>query len=145
MLRFTWAVNRHAFREVPVDKIYCYNQRHASLAVSDFTAYAYAMMTPVDELLEIMRQVDRDAPNLQPNRFNPNETPIEREGSRYGTLVIARHDKQCNRYMDDLALQVSNAVMGVSDPGKSLTKFIRNIEARVFASVQSVLDESNIH
>ena len=61
-----------------MDKIYRYNQRHASLAMSDYTAYAYAMMTPVDELLEIMRQVDRDAPSLEPNRFHPNKTPIER-------------------------------------------------------------------
>ena len=53
------------------------------------------------------------------------------------TLVIACHEKQRNRYMDDLALQVSNAVMAASDPGESLTKFIRNIEARVFADMQS--------
>ena len=39
--------------------------------------------------------------------------------------------------MDDLALQVSNAVMGASDPPEALTKFIRNIEARVFADMQS--------
>ena len=37
----------------------------------------------------------------------------------------------------DVALQVSNAVMGASDPGESLTKFICNIEARVFADMQS--------
>ena len=35
------------------------------------------------------------------------------------------------------ALQVSNAVMGASDPSKTLTKFIRNIEVRVFADMQS--------
>ena len=80
---------------------------------------------------------DRKAPHLEPNRFHPNKTPIEREGSCYGTLVIARHEKQRKRYMDDLALQVSNAVMAASDPGESLTKFIRNIEARVFADMQS--------
>ena len=67
--------------------------------------FSHAMMTPVDELLEIMPQVDRDAPGLEPNRFNLNETPIECEGSRYGTLVIARHKKQHNRYMDDLAFK----------------------------------------
>ena len=38
--------------------------------------------------------------------------------------------------MDDLALQVSNAVMGASDPPEALTKFICNIEARVFADMQ---------
>ena len=84
-----------------------------------------------------MQQVDWDASGLEPNRFNLNETPFEREGSHYGTLVVARHKKQRNRYMDDLALQVSNAVMGATDPPEALTKFIRNIEARVFADMQS--------
>ena len=74
---------------------------------------------------------------LKPGRYNRNKNPLEREGSRYRTLVIARHEKQRNRYLDDLALQVSNAVMGASDPGESLTKFICKIEARVFADMQS--------
>ena len=126
-----------AFRNAQVHMIDRYNQRHAALARSDFTAYAYTMMTPVDELLEIMLQVDREAPGLEPNRFHPNDTPIQLEGNRYGTLVVARHEKQCNRYMDDLALQVSEAVMTAGDPGESFTKFIRNIEARVFADMQS--------
>ena len=52
-------------------------------------------------------------------------------------MVVARHMKQRNRYMDDLTLQVSNAVMGASDPSEALTKFIRTIEARVFADMQS--------
>ena len=52
-------------------------------------------------------------------------------------LVVAYHDKQRNRHMDELALQVSNVVMAATDPGESLTKFIRNIEARVFAYMQS--------
>ena len=39
--------------------------------------------------------------------------------------------------MDDLALQVSNAVMGATDPPDALTKFIRNIEALVFVDMQS--------
>ena len=39
--------------------------------------------------------------------------------------------------MDDLDLQVSNAVMGACDPPAALTKFIRSIEARVFAGMQS--------
>ena len=54
-----------------------------------------------------MRQVDWEAPNLEPNHYHPNETPVERKGSVYGTLVIARHEKQRSRYMDDLALQVT--------------------------------------
>ena len=74
----------------------------------------------VDELLEIMRQVDCDAPGLEPNCFNLNETPIERKGSHYGMLVVARYEKQRNRYMDDLALQVSNAVMGATDSPRRL-------------------------
>ena len=45
--------------------------------------------------------------------------------------------KQRNHYMDDLALQVSNAVMAASDPPSALTKFIRNIEAGFFADMQS--------
>ena len=129
--------DQQEFREVPVNRIFCYNQRHASLASSDFTTYASAMMTPVQELLEMMRQVDWEAPNLRPNRFHLNDTPLELEASRYGTLVVERHKKQRNRYMDDLSLQVSDAVMATSDPGETLTKFIRRIEARVFAEMQS--------
>ena len=52
----------------------------------------------------------------EPNPFRPKKTPLERKGSHYGTLVVVRHTKQRNRYMDDLALQVSNAVMAASDP-----------------------------
>ena len=39
--------------------------------------------------------------------------------------------------MDDLSLQVSDAVMAESEPDEALTKFIRRIEARVFAEMQS--------
>ena len=39
--------------------------------------------------------------------------------------------------MDDLALQVSNAVIAASDPPNALTKFICNIEERIFADMQS--------
>ena len=39
--------------------------------------------------------------------------------------------------MDGLALQVSNAIMQETYPSESLTKFIRNIEARVFACMQT--------
>ena len=129
--------DRQEFREVRVDKIFRYNQRHATLGRSDFTAYAFAMMTPVEELLEMMRQVDREAPNLTPNRFRPDDTPLDLEASRYGTLVVERHEKQRNHYLDNLSLQVSDAVMATSDPGETLTKFIRRIEARVFAEMQS--------
>ena len=65
------------------------NQRHASLLESDFTAACYATMTPKEELIKIMKQVDQDAPNLEPNPFHPKEMPLEREGSHYGKLVIA--------------------------------------------------------
>ena len=95
------------------------------------------MMTPVEELLEMMRQVDREAPNLRPNRFHPNDTPLELQASCYGRLVVERHEKQRNRYMDDLALQVSDAVMATSDPGESLTNFICKVEAWIFADMQS--------
>ena len=96
--------DREEFRDAPDDMIACYNHRHAALATGDFMAYAYAMMTPVDELIKIMQQVDREAPGLRPNRFHPNNTPIQLEGSCYGTLVVVYHNKQCNHYMDDLAL-----------------------------------------
>ena len=129
--------SRHEFRELPVDRILRCNQRHALLAQSDFTAYAFAMMTPVEKLLEMMRQVDREAPNLRPTRFRPNDTPLQLQGSRYGTLVVERHERQRNRYMDDLSLQVLDAVMAESEPDEALTKFIRRIEARVFAEMQS--------
>ena len=82
------------FRDAPDDMIARYNHRHAALATGDFTAYAYAMMTPVDALIKIMRQVGREAPGLRPNRFHLNDTPIQLEGSRYGMLVVAYHDKQ---------------------------------------------------
>ena len=50
----------------------------------------------------------------------------------------ARHKDQRNRYMDDLALQVSsNADMGACNPPDALTKFIRNIEGQIFAEMQS--------
>ena len=46
--------------------------------------------------------------------------------------------------MDDLAFQTSDAVMASDDRPTALTKFIRNIEARVFASMQSApLQELN--
>ena len=63
--------------------------------------------------------------------------PLEREGSHHGKLVVARHMKQHNQYMDDLALQVSNAVIAASNPQNVHTKFIRNIETRVLADMQS--------
>ena len=50
--------DREEFRDAPDDMIARYNHRHSALATGDFTAYAYAMMTPVDELIKIMRQVD---------------------------------------------------------------------------------------
>ena len=98
-----------------MDTLGRYSQRHASLVEDDITAGCYATMTPKEELIEIMKQVDRDAPNLQPNPFRPNDTPLHREGSHYGSLVVDCHTKQRNRYMDDLALQVWNAVMGARD------------------------------
>ena len=62
---------------------------------------------------------------------------VEHEGSRYGRLVVAYHDKQRERNMDGLALQVSNAIMQETYPSEALTKFICNIEARVFACMQT--------
>ena len=91
------------------------------------------MITPVDKLIKIMRQVDREAPNLKPNMFHPRMTPIQLEGSRYGKLIVAHHEKEHDLYLDGLALQASNAIMQESDPAKVLTKFIRNMESRVFA------------
>ena len=124
-------------RDMPLDTLRRYNNRHTSLLVSNFTAACYAVMSPMGEVIKIMKQVDRDAPNLKPNPFCSNETPLALEGSHYGKLVVTQHTKQRNQYMDDLALQVSNAAMASSDPPNALTKFIRNVEGRVFADMQS--------
>ena len=99
------------FSDMSFDTLRGYNNRHASLLVSNFTVACYAVMAPKGELIKIMKQVDRDAPNLKPNPFRPNETPLQLEGSHYEKLVVERHTKQRNQYMDDLALQVSNAAM----------------------------------
>ena len=47
------------------------------------------------------------------------------QGSQYGRLVVDRHNKQRDQYMDDLALQTSDAVMASDNPPTALTKFIR--------------------
>ena len=125
------------FSDFNFDTLCRYNNRHASLLVSDFTAACYAVMTPKGELIEIMKQVDRDAPNLKPNAFNPKDMPLQLEGSHYGHLVVERHEKQRDQYMDNLALWASDAVMAPDDPPSVLTKCIRNVEARVFANMQS--------
>ena len=39
--------------------------------------------------------------------------------------------------MDNLALQASDRVMASDDLPSALTKFIRNVEARIFAAMQS--------
>ena len=70
------------FRDAPDNMIAHYNHRHSALATGNFTAYAYAMMTHVDELIKIMRQVDREAPSLRPNCFHLNDTPIQLEFRR---------------------------------------------------------------
>ena len=129
--------DREEFDEVPDGKIARYNHRHSALAAQDYTAYAYALMTPVDKLIKIMQQVDKEAPHLTPNRFHPNDTPVQLEGDRYGKLVVAYHDKQRELNMDGLALQVSNTIMQDTYPSEALTKFIRNIEAQVFACMQT--------
>ena len=76
---------------------------------------------------------------LQPEikTFRIVDTQLESEGRIYKNLVAARHKEQRNRYMDDLALQVWNAVMGATDLPAALTEFICNIEAPVFADMQS--------
>ena len=56
--------SREEFDGLAEDKIARYNHRHSVLATQDYTAYAYALMTPVDKLTKIMRQVDREAPHL---------------------------------------------------------------------------------
>ena len=60
------------FSDVTFDTLPRYNNRHASLLKSDFTAASYAVMTPKGELIKIMKQVDWEAPNLKPNAFRPN-------------------------------------------------------------------------
>ena len=65
--------------------------------VSDFTAACYPTMTPEREPIQIMKHVNSDAPILEHNPLGPKEMPLEREGSLYETLVVARHRKQRNR------------------------------------------------
>ena len=84
-----------------------------------------------------MRQVDREAPHLKPNRFNPNDGPIQLEADRYGKLIVAYNDKQQELYLEGLALQASNAIMQETYPSEVLTKFIRKVEGRVFAYMQT--------
>ena len=55
-------------------------RNNAAMATQDYTAYGYAMITPADKLIKMMRQVDREAPNLKPNMFFPRMTPIQLEG-----------------------------------------------------------------
>ena len=122
-----------AFDELADDRIDRYNRRHAALATQDYTAYGYAMITPVDVLIKIMRQVDKEAPNLKPNMYFPHMTPVELEGSRYGKLLAKHQDKEREQHLDGLALQASTSVMQSSNPADFLTKFIQKTEARVFA------------
>ena len=121
------------FDELSDERISRYNHRHSALASQDYTAYGYAMITPADKLIKMMRQVDREAPNLKPNMFFPRMTPIQLEGDRYGKLLVAHQDKERELYLDGLALQASNFIMQASDPAEFLTKFIRKTEGRVFA------------
>ena len=133
------------FDELLDERISRYNRRHAALATQDYTAYGYAMITPADELIRIMRQVDREAPTLKPNKYFPRMTPVELEGSRYGKLLVIHHDKEHDTYMDGLALQASSAIMQQSDPAEVLTKFIRKLEGRVFAYMNTApAQEMNI-
>ena len=125
--------DRDGFDELPDDKVDRYNRRHSSLASQDYTAYAYALITPADELIRMMRQTDRVAPTLKPNMFRPKATQVELEGSHYGTLVVAYQEKQLERHLDGLALQASHAIMQESDPAEVLTKFIQKMEGHVFA------------
>ena len=105
------------FRDVSIDTLRHYQQRHDSLNENDFTAGCYAVMMPKGELIKIMKQVGQEMLQLETNPFRMDDTPREREGRIYGSLVAARqHKEQRNRYMDDLALQVSNALMGAGDP-----------------------------
>ena len=74
--------------DLTFDTLRRYNNRHASLLKDDLTSACYAVMTPKGELIEIMKQVDQEAPTLKPNAFHPNDTPLQLEGSRYGRLVV---------------------------------------------------------
>ena len=93
-----------------------------------------AAYTAEEERVKI-NQVTFDMPETNP--FCMDDRPLEPEGRIYKKLVAAQHKEQLNGYMDDLALQVSNTVLGATDLQYAFTKFIRNIEARVFANMQS--------
>ena len=80
------------------------------ISTDNLQAVVWALLHHVDKLIKIMRQVDREAPNLKPNMFHPRMTPIQLEGSLYGKLIVAHHDNEHDIYMDGLALQASNGV-----------------------------------
>ena len=115
----------------------CYQQRYDTLILDDFTAGCYAVMAPKGESIKIMEQVGKEMLQPETNPFRTDDTPLEPEGRIYGRLVAKRHKEQRNRHMDDLALHVSNVVMMASDPPDALTRFIRSIEAWVYAEMQS--------
>ena len=52
------------FSNMSIDLLRCYNKQHTSLLKSNFTLACYAAMTPKQELIKIMKQVDRTILNL---------------------------------------------------------------------------------
>ena len=55
------------FIDLLIDTLCRYQQRHNSLAKDNFTAACYVVMSPQGELLKIMKQVNREAQQLEPN------------------------------------------------------------------------------
>ena len=63
----------------------------------------------------------------------------EQEHHAYMDLVTMRHWAQQVRVLEDHSLQVLNLLMLPNSPAIALTKFICNLEARVFVLIQTAL------
>ena len=103
----------------------------------DLTAGCWATMTPKRELIKMMERVGKLLLLPEKNQFQMDYLQRQRERAIDADLVIARQKEQWACYMDDQALQVSNASMMVSNPLAALTQFIPNFKSRVFAHMQS--------
>ena len=67
------------FSNVPIDTLRRYQQRHNSLSENYFTAACYAVMTPKEELIKIMKQVGVEMLQPETDPFRMDDTPNVRD------------------------------------------------------------------
>ena len=117
-----------------------YARRHADLMMNDETTGAWAAAVPISELILIQERVSHivTMPALE---MTPARRSQQRgtEWRKYADLVNERHEAHQARVREDLALQVSNVVMNAQRPADVLGEFVRNVEARVYAHMQTAL------